>query len=157
MKLFLNLSKEEQRIRFLKRIDVPERNWKFSAADARERRRWDDYQVAFSRMLSATSTEHAPVVRRPGRPQVVRPHLRRGGARPRADRRSIPSSRRSARRPVRDARRDAKRELEAEAPEGAAPDPYAAAHDGHGHHGHGARARPGGTRGASATTKRAGG
>ena len=60
MKLFLNLSKEEQRIRFLKRIDVPERNWKFSAADVRERRRWDDYQDAFSRMLSATSTEHAP-------------------------------------------------------------------------------------------------
>ena len=60
VKLFLNLSEEEQRIRFLKRIDVPERNWKFSAADARERRRWDDYQVAFSQMLSATSTEHAP-------------------------------------------------------------------------------------------------
>ena len=60
VKLFLNLSREEQRIRFLKRIDVPERNWKFSAADARERRRWDDYQVAFSQMLSATSTEHAP-------------------------------------------------------------------------------------------------
>ena len=46
-------------MRFLKRIDVPERNWKFSAADARERRRWDDYQVAFSE-LSATSTERAP-------------------------------------------------------------------------------------------------
>ena len=60
MKLLLNLSREEQRVRFLKRIDVPERNWKFSAADARERRRWDDYQVAFSQMLSATSTEHAP-------------------------------------------------------------------------------------------------
>ena len=60
VKLFLNLSKEEQRVRFLKRIDVPERNWKFSAADARERRRWDDYQLAFSRMLSATSTERAP-------------------------------------------------------------------------------------------------
>ena len=60
LKLFLNLSKEEQRIRFLKRIDVPERNWKFSAADVRERRRWDDYQEAFSQMLSATSTEWAP-------------------------------------------------------------------------------------------------
>ena len=60
VKLFLNLSKEEQRTRFLKRIDVPERNWKFSAADARERVRWDDYQDAFSRMLSATSTKHAP-------------------------------------------------------------------------------------------------
>jgi PPK2 family polyphosphate:nucleotide phosphotransferase len=60
VKLFLNLSKEEQRIRFLKRVDVPERNWKFSGADARERQRWDDYQLAFSQMLSATSTEWAP-------------------------------------------------------------------------------------------------
>ncbi|MEU1510550.1 polyphosphate kinase 2 family protein [Streptomyces sp. NPDC005811] len=60
VKLFLNLSKEEQRSRFLKRIDVPERNWKFSAADVRERARWDDYQKAFSKMLSATSTPWAP-------------------------------------------------------------------------------------------------
>jgi PPK2 family polyphosphate:nucleotide phosphotransferase len=60
LKLFLNLSREEQRMRFLKRIDVPERNWKFSAADARERQRWDDYQRAFSQMLSATSTDWAP-------------------------------------------------------------------------------------------------
>ncbi|MGW2343033.1 polyphosphate kinase 2 family protein [Streptomyces sp. NPDC001661] len=60
VKLFLNLSKEEQRVRFLKRIDVPERNWKFSAADARERARWDDYQEAFEDMLSATSTRWAP-------------------------------------------------------------------------------------------------
>jgi PPK2 family polyphosphate:nucleotide phosphotransferase len=60
VKLFLNLSKEEQRIRFLKRIDLPERNWKFSAADVRERQHWDDYQEAFSEMLSATSTRWAP-------------------------------------------------------------------------------------------------
>ncbi|WP_028802596.1 polyphosphate kinase 2 family protein [Streptomyces sp. 142MFCol3.1] len=60
VKVFLNLSKEEQRLRFLKRIDVPERNWKFSPADVRERARWDDYQRAFSQMLSATSTEWAP-------------------------------------------------------------------------------------------------
>ncbi|MFG2294448.1 polyphosphate kinase 2 family protein [Streptomyces sp. NPDC048603] len=60
VKIFLNLSREEQRIRFLKRIDLPEKNWKFSAADVRERRRWDDYQLAFSAMLSATSTEWAP-------------------------------------------------------------------------------------------------
>ncbi|MEU7060730.1 polyphosphate kinase 2 family protein [Streptomyces sp. NPDC046197] len=60
VKLFLNLSKEEQRVRFLKRIDVPERNWKFSPADVRERARWDDYQRAFSQMLSATSTPWAP-------------------------------------------------------------------------------------------------
>ena len=57
---FLNLSKEEQRIRFLRRIDLPEKNWKFSAADARERSYWDDYQKAFSDMLSKTSTEWAP-------------------------------------------------------------------------------------------------
>ena len=60
VKLMLNLSKEEQRARFLKRIDLPEKNWKFSAADARERQYWDDYQKAFSEMLSATSTEWAP-------------------------------------------------------------------------------------------------
>ena len=60
VKLFLNLSNEEQRQRFLKRIDRPEKNWKFSSADARERRRWDDYQEAFNHMLSATSTEWAP-------------------------------------------------------------------------------------------------
>ncbi len=60
VKIFLNLSKEEQRTRFLKRIDVPEHNWKFSAADVRERAYWDDYQRAFSQMLSATSTPWAP-------------------------------------------------------------------------------------------------
>src|SRR5580765_1932660 len=59
VKLFLNLSKEEQRTRFLKRIDLPEKNWKFSAADVAERGRWDDYQKAFSEMLSATSTRWA--------------------------------------------------------------------------------------------------
>jgi PPK2 family polyphosphate:nucleotide phosphotransferase len=60
VKLFLNLSKEEQRTRFLKRIDVPDKNWKFSAADARERGSWDAYQSAFSDMLSNTSTSYAP-------------------------------------------------------------------------------------------------
>ncbi|MFD8882862.1 polyphosphate kinase 2 family protein [Streptomyces erythrochromogenes] len=60
VKIFLNLSEEEQRARFLKRIDRPEKNWKFSAADVRERARWDDYQDAFSAMLSATSTKWAP-------------------------------------------------------------------------------------------------
>jgi hypothetical protein len=60
VKLFLNLSKEEQRIRFLRRIDLPDHNWKFSAADVKERSFWDDYQKAFSAMLSATSTEWAP-------------------------------------------------------------------------------------------------
>jgi PPK2 family polyphosphate:nucleotide phosphotransferase len=60
VKLFLNVSKEEQRRRFLKRIDKPDKNWKFSASDVRERSHWEEYQTAFSEMLSATSTEHAP-------------------------------------------------------------------------------------------------
>jgi PPK2 family polyphosphate:nucleotide phosphotransferase len=60
VKLFLNVSKDEQRRRFLKRLDLPEKNWKFSASDARERQRWDDYQRAFSEMLSHTSTTWAP-------------------------------------------------------------------------------------------------
>jgi PPK2 family polyphosphate:nucleotide phosphotransferase len=60
VKLFLNLSKEEQRTRFLRRIDLPDHNWKFSAADVHERSYWDDYQKAFSEMLSATSTEWSP-------------------------------------------------------------------------------------------------
>jgi PPK2 family polyphosphate:nucleotide phosphotransferase len=60
VKLFLNLSEEEQRIRFLRRLDLPDHNWKFSAADVAERRRWNDYQRAFSQMLSHTSTEWAP-------------------------------------------------------------------------------------------------
>jgi PPK2 family polyphosphate:nucleotide phosphotransferase len=60
VKFFLNLSKEEQRCRFLRRIDYPEDNWKFKANDVKEREHWDAYQTAFSQMLSATSTEHAP-------------------------------------------------------------------------------------------------
>ena len=60
MKIFLNLSKEEQRTRFLKRLDLPDKNWKFSSHDLAERERWDDYQEAFSEMLSHTSTKWAP-------------------------------------------------------------------------------------------------
>ena len=60
VKVFLNLSKEEQRKRFLKRIDLPEKNWKFSSNDAKERQYWDTYQTAFSEMLSHTSTRWAP-------------------------------------------------------------------------------------------------
>jgi len=60
VKLFLNLSKEEQRTRFLRRIDLPDHNWKFSGSDVAERDYWDDYQKAFSEMLSSTSTEWAP-------------------------------------------------------------------------------------------------
>jgi PPK2 family polyphosphate:nucleotide phosphotransferase len=60
VKLFLNVSREEQRRRFLDRIDRPEKNWKFSLADVQERARWDDYQRVFSDMLTHTSTEWAP-------------------------------------------------------------------------------------------------
>jgi PPK2 family polyphosphate:nucleotide phosphotransferase len=60
VKLFLNVSKEEQRVRFLQRIDRPEKSWKFSPADVRERQYWDDYQHAYAEMLSHTSTERAP-------------------------------------------------------------------------------------------------
>jgi PPK2 family polyphosphate:nucleotide phosphotransferase len=60
VKLFLNLSREEQRTRFLRRIDLPDHNWKFSSADVKEREYWDDYQRAFSEMLSHTSTDWAP-------------------------------------------------------------------------------------------------
>jgi PPK2 family polyphosphate:nucleotide phosphotransferase len=60
VKLFLNLSKEEQRERFLRRIDLPDHNWKFSPADIKERAFWDDYQHAFSEMLTHTNTEWAP-------------------------------------------------------------------------------------------------
>ncbi len=60
VKLFLNVSKEAQKERFLARIDEPESNWKFTASDVRERQYWDAYQDAFAEMLSHTSTEHAP-------------------------------------------------------------------------------------------------
>jgi PPK2 family polyphosphate:nucleotide phosphotransferase len=60
VKLFLNVSRDEQKERFLDRIEEPESNWKFSAADAHERVNWDDYQKAFGEMLSNTSTPWAP-------------------------------------------------------------------------------------------------
>jgi PPK2 family polyphosphate:nucleotide phosphotransferase len=60
VKVFLNLSKDEQARRFIKRIDEPEKNWKFSPNDVRQRQYWDDYQKAFNKMLSNTSSEWAP-------------------------------------------------------------------------------------------------
>jgi PPK2 family polyphosphate:nucleotide phosphotransferase len=60
VKFFLNVSKQEQKERFLERIDQPEKNWKFSAADVEERDFWDDYQQAYADALSQTSTEWAP-------------------------------------------------------------------------------------------------
>ena len=60
VKFFLHLSKDEQRRRFLERIDNPEKNWKFSQADIVERKFWKNYMKAYEDCLSATSTDHAP-------------------------------------------------------------------------------------------------
>jgi PPK2 family polyphosphate:nucleotide phosphotransferase len=60
VKFFLHLSKDEQRKRFLARIDEPEKNWKFSAADLQERAYWDDYMTAYEDALGATSTKNSP-------------------------------------------------------------------------------------------------
>ena len=123
VKLFLNLSHEEQRLRFLRRIDLPDHNWKFSSADVKERGYWDDYQRAFSDVLSNTSTEWAP--------WYVIPADRKWFERlavgmvlahslleidPRFPKVSQEQ---------RDALLEIKQSLEAEAPEGAAPDPFA--------------------------------
>ncbi len=128
VKLFLNLSREEQRARFLKRIDLPEKNWKFSAADARERERWSDYQEAFSQMLSATSTPWAP--------WYVIPADRKWFARICAGAVLIdtlieidpryPQVSEETRRQL----LEVKQELEAQAPKGAPADPFEAGHAG---------------------------
>jgi PPK2 family polyphosphate:nucleotide phosphotransferase len=60
VKIFLNVSKEEQRLRFLDRIAEPEKHWKFQARDVKERAFWDDYMRAYEEALSTTSTEWAP-------------------------------------------------------------------------------------------------
>jgi PPK2 family polyphosphate:nucleotide phosphotransferase len=60
IKVFLHLSKEEQRKRFLERIDEPDKNWKFSLADIHERKYWKQYMKAYEACLNATSTDHAP-------------------------------------------------------------------------------------------------
>lgn len=60
IKFFLHLSKDEQRRRFVERIETPEKNWKFSSADIAERHYWKDYMKAYEKCLSATSTEQAP-------------------------------------------------------------------------------------------------
>ena len=125
MKLSLNLSKEEQRTRFLRRIDLPEHNWKFSSHDLQERRYWDAYQDAFSEMFTHTSTEWAP--------WYVIPADRKWFAR-------VAAAAVIAQALIdidpqyptvgEDKLRDlqlAKVQLEAEAPAGAAPDPFAAA------------------------------
>jgi len=60
LKFFLHLSREEQKKRFLKRLDTPEKNWKFSASDVHERKFWDDYMRAYEAAIRATASEHAP-------------------------------------------------------------------------------------------------
>jgi PPK2 family polyphosphate:nucleotide phosphotransferase len=60
IKFFLHISKDEQRKRFLKRIDEPDKNWKFGTADVEERKLWKDYMRAYEDCLSATSTDFAP-------------------------------------------------------------------------------------------------
>jgi PPK2 family polyphosphate:nucleotide phosphotransferase len=122
VKVFLNLSKEEQRTRFLRRLDLPDHNWKFSSADVRERGNWNAYQKAFSEMLSHTSTEWAPWYVIP----ADRKWFGRIGAAavlintlaeidPR-----FPVVTKQRRRDLRDVREA----LKAQAPQGAAPDPF---------------------------------
>ena len=126
VKLFLNLSREEQRRRFLRRIGFPEKNWKFNAHDVEERKHWDEYQKAFSRMLSETSTEHAPWYVIPADHKwflrvavaavLVNTLVEIDPQYPTVDEEATR------------ALLDSKAELEAEAPEGVPPDPIAAGH-----------------------------
>jgi len=60
VKFFLHVSKKEQKRRFLARLDRPEKNWKFSVADVKERQCWDEYQNAYEDMIQNTATPHAP-------------------------------------------------------------------------------------------------
>jgi polyphosphate kinase 2 (PPK2 family) len=60
VKFFLHLSRDEQKRRFLARIDTPDKNWKFSAADLKERNYWEAYQEAYEAAIAATAAPHAP-------------------------------------------------------------------------------------------------
>jgi PPK2 family polyphosphate:nucleotide phosphotransferase len=60
LKFFLHLSKDEQKKRFMARLDDPDKNWKFSVADASERQHWDEYQSAYDEMIRNTASKHAP-------------------------------------------------------------------------------------------------
>ncbi len=60
LKFFLHVSKKEQKKRFMERLDFPDKNWKFSSADARERQYWDSYMDSFEQMVRNTATEYAP-------------------------------------------------------------------------------------------------
>jgi len=60
LKFFLNVSRKEQKNRFMERLDKPKKNWKFSASDVHERRFWSDYMYAFEEAIRATASKHAP-------------------------------------------------------------------------------------------------
>ncbi|HEX8801753.1 MAG TPA: PPK2 family polyphosphate kinase, partial [Terriglobales bacterium] len=60
LKFFLHMSREEQKKRFMRRLDTPEKNWKFSASDVHERKFWGDYMRAYEEAIRATATKHAP-------------------------------------------------------------------------------------------------
>ena len=60
IKIFLNVSEDEQKKRFIERVDDPNKNWKFSAADAIERGYWKDYVTAYDDMIKNTSTKNSP-------------------------------------------------------------------------------------------------
>lgn len=60
VKIFLHVSKDEQKKRFLERIDRPEKNWKFSCSDLKERMRFDEYLDTFDEVIAATATKHSP-------------------------------------------------------------------------------------------------
>jgi PPK2 family polyphosphate:nucleotide phosphotransferase len=123
VKLFLNLSAEEQRTRFLGRIDLAEKNWKLSASDVSERASWDAYQQAFSEMLSHTSTQSAPWYVIPADHKWFA-HLAVGAVLVHALMEIDPQY------PIldaaeREALQRARAQLEAQAPDGAPADPYA--------------------------------
>ena len=97
VKLFLNISKEEQRARLQDRIDNPDERWKFRRGDLDDRALWDDFMKAYTDALAKTSTDNGAVVRRAGRSQVgAQPRRRADPARrARAHRSAVSPSRRT--------------------------------------------------------------
>ena len=73
LKFFLHLSRDEQKRRFLERLDEPDKHWKFSTADLAERAHWDAYQDAYQEAIAATAAPLGAVVRGAGGQQVVHP------------------------------------------------------------------------------------
>ena len=92
LKFFLNVSRKEQKRRFLERLELPDKNWKFSEADARERQLWKQYMECYEDAIRADGDALGAVVRRPGRQQVVHAPRRRGRRHPyaRAARPALP-------------------------------------------------------------------